>query len=451
MGAIFSIWDETYCHTLTELWSIGVPSIVFDFENVAERVRASGAGWVMDHGDIPALYRGILRAAFDSDGLQQVYQSLYDWQSGDGLANSISFMAAAYMDVYRAVLLDIPLPAALRSQKIGVLRTPLTGRDHEGGLVQDRIGARTRNAIGRRISYVPMPPASLLASMWSNAIDGVVIEDHAMPETMTDDFVRAATEKAVPYILDVTTACDGDTPIMRHASLITVPHPAYKDMLTIHHDNIEVMRDKIVGYGDLSDNKTQQMKAGEIVAISIGGRAGDLNMILPALRAVADVRPAFRLKLIGLPNYPVEEVDSEWLQRVDIPSEIRTSHDLLAWLEPSLPFGFGIAPRAPTDCPRTAGMEILTCAALDLPVLTSDMEDHRVLADGAPALKLLPNDAEAWLVALLEQVDLAMEHRAAGVEMRRWALQHHNMDVTLPAFDDLVLSILGTEARYFDL
>lgn len=450
LGAIFSIWDETYCHTLTELWSIGVPSIVFDYENVAGRVRASGAGWVMNHGDIPKLYHDILHAAFDGVGLQQVYQSLYDWQSSDGLTNSVSFMAAAYMDVYKAVLRDIPLSAAPRSQKIGVLRARATGRDHEGGLVQDRIGERTRNSIGRHLSYVPMTPASLLASMCSNAIDGVVIEDRAMPATMTDEFVRMAAEKTVPYMLDVTAACNGDTPIVRHASLVTVSHHTHKDMLASYNDNIAVICDKIAGCGSLSDNNISRPQTDEIFAVSIGGRADDLEMILPALRAVADVRPAFRLKLIGLPGYPVEEIDAEWLQQTEIPPEIRTSRDVLAWLK-QCRLDFGIAPRAPADCPQAAGMEILTYAALGLPVLASDIEDHRILADEAPALKLLPNDAEAWLLALLGHVDLATENSEAGVGMRRWALQNHNMDATLPAFDDLVLSMLGTEYRHFAL
>jgi len=451
MGAIFSIWDETYCHTLTELWSIGVPSIVFDYENVASRVRASGAGWVMDHDDIPKLYRNILHAAFDGDGLQQIYQSLYDWQSGDGLTNSVSFMAAAYMDVYRAVSRDIPLSAAPRTKKIGILRALPTGRDHKGSFVRNRISERTRNAIGRHLSYVPMTPASLLTSMWSNAIDGVVIEDRAMPDTMKEDFVRAAREKTVPYILDITTACDSDAPVVRHASLVTVLYHTHKDILTGYNQNISVLRDKIAGYSSLPESNNCGLETDDIPAVYIGGRVDDLKMILPALRAVADVRPTFRLKVIGMPEYLVEEIDSEWLQRIDIPPEVRTSHDLLAWLAPSSLFSFGIAPCAQAEWPRAASMEILTYAALGLSVLASDIEDHRILAEGAPALKLLPDDVEAWLLALLGQVDLAMENREAGVEMRRWALQNHNMDATLPAFDDLVQSILGTEHRHFAL
>ena len=46
VGGIFSIWPETYCHTLTELWSCGVPVIGFDFGAVGERLRQSSAGWL---------------------------------------------------------------------------------------------------------------------------------------------------------------------------------------------------------------------------------------------------------------------------------------------------------------------------------------------------------------------------------------------------------------------
>jgi len=48
VGAIFSIWNETWCHTLTELWALGLPAIVNDFPTLRDRVVTSGAGWVVD-------------------------------------------------------------------------------------------------------------------------------------------------------------------------------------------------------------------------------------------------------------------------------------------------------------------------------------------------------------------------------------------------------------------
>ena len=36
---VISIWPETYCHTLTEAWSCGIPAIVSDIGTLRESVR----------------------------------------------------------------------------------------------------------------------------------------------------------------------------------------------------------------------------------------------------------------------------------------------------------------------------------------------------------------------------------------------------------------------------
>ncbi|PKH57894.1 glycosyltransferase [Halomonas sp. ATBC28] len=48
VGAVISIWNETWSHTLTELWALGLPAIVSDFPTLQDRVSASGVGWVVD-------------------------------------------------------------------------------------------------------------------------------------------------------------------------------------------------------------------------------------------------------------------------------------------------------------------------------------------------------------------------------------------------------------------
>lgn len=65
---IFSIWPETYCHTLTEAWGAGVPVLGSDMGAIGERIRAHGGGWLIDHRDPVRAYGQILAAAGDSDG-----------------------------------------------------------------------------------------------------------------------------------------------------------------------------------------------------------------------------------------------------------------------------------------------------------------------------------------------------------------------------------------------
>jgi GT2 family glycosyltransferase/glycosyltransferase involved in cell wall biosynthesis len=64
---IFSIWPETYCHTLTEAWAAGVPVLISDIGALKERVEAHGGGWLLDHEDPQGSYERILKIAGDSE------------------------------------------------------------------------------------------------------------------------------------------------------------------------------------------------------------------------------------------------------------------------------------------------------------------------------------------------------------------------------------------------
>jgi glycosyltransferase involved in cell wall biosynthesis len=60
VGAVLSIWHETWCHTLTEMWACGLPVVAFDFPTVAARIHESGAGWVWPLESAQALYQRLL-------------------------------------------------------------------------------------------------------------------------------------------------------------------------------------------------------------------------------------------------------------------------------------------------------------------------------------------------------------------------------------------------------
>lgn len=49
VALIPSIWPETYCHVLTEMWSCNIPTIVLDYGAQAERTKKTNNGWVINH------------------------------------------------------------------------------------------------------------------------------------------------------------------------------------------------------------------------------------------------------------------------------------------------------------------------------------------------------------------------------------------------------------------
>jgi glycosyltransferase involved in cell wall biosynthesis len=98
--ALFSIWPETYSHTLTEAWAAGIPVIASDLGALGERVRAHGGGWLIDPRDPAGTYERILAA--DADEL--TYRRAVNQARARTWARSTAEMADDYVSLYREVL-----------------------------------------------------------------------------------------------------------------------------------------------------------------------------------------------------------------------------------------------------------------------------------------------------------------------------------------------------------
>jgi O-antigen biosynthesis protein len=112
---IFSIWPETYCHTLTESWASGVPVVAINKGAVGERIARHGGGWLIDQVDPEAVYQRLLSIADDADGYIAKISHLNRWQLTYVRQNNIATMAAQYHQLYQQVL-DKVRPFALESE-----------------------------------------------------------------------------------------------------------------------------------------------------------------------------------------------------------------------------------------------------------------------------------------------------------------------------------------------
>lgn len=96
---IFSIWPETYCHTLTESWAAGVPVLASDIGTLRERVNAHGGGWLLDFEDPQSSYERILQIAAD----REEYERELERADLRG-TRSVAQMAKDYEELYENVL-----------------------------------------------------------------------------------------------------------------------------------------------------------------------------------------------------------------------------------------------------------------------------------------------------------------------------------------------------------
>ena len=57
---VFSIWPETFCHTITEAWSCGIPVLATNIGVIQDRVEKNKGGIFIDKDDYERSYNTIL-------------------------------------------------------------------------------------------------------------------------------------------------------------------------------------------------------------------------------------------------------------------------------------------------------------------------------------------------------------------------------------------------------
>lgn len=463
LGIMFSIWDETYCHTLTELWSVGLPTAVLDFPNVADRVRCSGAGWVLDHKNIPKLYDAILRIAFDEKEFERTEQSLEAWQAGYGRANSISQMAAGYLNIYSDLLCESnkktqPLSPFSR-KRIGVVCPASKDLRHAPGSTHIRIWERTRNALDRNVTYIKMTPDMLVASAREKTLNGAIIQRTAIPEDKVETVVAELSRSNIPYCLDLDddlldVPSDKDAqgvyasyvPFLKSligsAELVTVSTPTLQERLKTLHKCVSLLPNRL---SDRLWRKPLQvrMQDSSLRALYMGSPThdDDLEMVLPALDAVAQSKPQFRLTLIGVTTKKDLMQGRPWLEIVEAP--IKDYVNFTQWLlEQAVRFDFAIAPLRETRFnARKSDLKLLDCGVLGLPVIASDISVYN--NTNAPGVRLVGNSTQAWLAALQDQIALGSGNHDLGVQLREWVMEKRNLAGSLPGFDTLITDLVA--------
>lgn len=97
---IFSIWPETFCHTLTEAWSCGIPVIGTNIGVIQDRILKNNGGWIIDKDDSKKSYNIILnivmKERIEKDSFLNIQSNIRQI-----IFKSTEEMAEEYMIIYQ--------------------------------------------------------------------------------------------------------------------------------------------------------------------------------------------------------------------------------------------------------------------------------------------------------------------------------------------------------------
>lgn len=465
-GAVLSIWDETYCHTLTEMWSVGLPVIVLDMPNVASRVRGSGGGWIVDHKDISVLYETILNTVCDPREQIEKVMAVAKWQTGYGAAYGTRMMAAFYLAVYRDLLRDPDrVPGTGTRARIAVVCPAHRNQKVANASTFIRIWERCRNDIDRDITFIRMTAESAHAASELGLIDAAIIQRTALPRQLVSVLLKTFRKSNIPYLFsiddDLLNVPKEKDPkgiykgyastlrqLLSEAKVVTVSTEPLRKAIAPFAKQVDLLPNRLSNRLWTEAPGTLRRHENVIRALYLGTLThdDDLGMILPALDAIAAKNDRFRCALIGVSaDQNLLAGREEWLEQIEIPSEAKSYDKFVPWLLRHAPqFDFAIAPL--TDTPFNelkSSLKLYDYAGMGLPVLVSDVSTYRNLARTCPQVELIANTTEAWEIALQARLKLGARMPEVDTAQHDWLHAEGMLQTSLPAFDAVLMDMMA--------
>ncbi|HVI57334.1 MAG TPA: glycosyltransferase [Luteimonas sp.] len=438
LGVVLSVWPETWCHTLTEMWACGVPVLGVDVGAVGERIRASGAGWLVRRDPSARTVMDAMQAAVeDAAGYQARLRAVQDWQAGEAVCNDTRAMAIEYRRLY-APLLDAQPAGAGR--RIGMLVKGDARHPPTAHIRVLRPLAAAARAAGHEVRTVDV--GWLLAGGLAR-IDALVVQRDAVPAASMDSLLRAVEANDVPLLYEIDDLLwelpedHGDHEIdlaqqgaimsaIRAADVVVTATPALRERLARYNGCVRVVPnapDPALWLSPLPRAQVEAIAsahglrpgAPRILYMGTRSHAADLDLVAPAMEAFLATHPGFEVVQVGggrlLPG----------AGELKVPREHADYPGFVAWFRAVASVAtFALAPLR--DTPFNAvksDIKFLDYALAAVPAIYSASGPYgQSVTDGVHGL-LAENDPRAWVAAMTRlAADASLRDRIRGEALR---------------------------------
>ena len=423
-AGLFSITAESYSHTLTEAWSMGLPVFATDLGAFRDRISSQGGGWLIDPSDPEGAYRLICSVADDAEEYDRRRTEV-----DQALLRTAAEMAVDYEALYKqhmgSAYVSVREPVRLGVVALG------SGDRHPGSVHVRALRRYWHPALADRVVPMLLDPDRFVRHPQAVHLDAIIVERNGVPPEQTRPFLDTVRSQRLPFALDL----DDD--------LIELPrsHPHYSSFGTDVAASLQALAEaarlitvstaplaqRLGRFGRValvpnhldeglwmtpSPPRPSGSDAGVLRVLFFGNDShqADLPLVQSAFEGVTS-------RTLTLAGIATPSSAPEWATALPMTHEVRQYPDFVAWLRAiAADFDVAIAPLVDLEWTRAkSDLKYLESTALHLPVLASDVEAYRdTIVDGQTGV-LVPDGRDAWQEAL-ESIARDSEHRTAMAE-----------------------------------
>lgn len=454
IGAVWSIWNETWCHTLTELWACGVPVAVLPYDTVATRVKQSGAGWILPQ-DAGQLYQALKQLIANADDLKVKSRACHTWQLTEARYNNNAFMASAYQVAYQQALAihqqqhrvfstagTVETAARCLQQHRVALVCPAKDREQANPSTHVRLWQHKRFNLQEHQVYPRLTASELLQAVAAGRITQAIIQRQAIPAELWPQLKTLVEQGKLHYQLDlddnllkVPAAKDTEgfyqqyrpvlQALLQHANQVTVASSGLQQQLTEQGVTATLVTNVLSNKLWRASAKLHWQPSRSVLYMGSPSHDDDFELIAPALAQVAALYPDFRLVVIGVfANQPALPT---WVNAISIPTEAGHYPAFVKWYL-NLQHGCCAAIAPLQETYFNAGkspLKVLDYAAIGLPVLASAHTVYQAIAQAAPAVTLVENTSSAWFNALVQLLAEPAALAQQSTAMQQWVFNDY--------------------------
>ncbi len=414
VAAVFSIWPETYCHTLTESWASGLPVIGLAYGAVEERIKKHGGGWLVTNS-ASECYNLIEFIRENTKEIKEKSNNVLTWQKGEGKYNTVSNMTGRYIKIYQELL---------TSQRSSCPSPKKLGFVMKGNFPDVPPTAYVRlidwkewfeDNKKKTVQYAHW--SSILTSDISN-YDEFVIQRDAIPQYAVEWCLSTLSSHGIKYtyeiddnLLNVPEMVDPEgsyknykpyfKKLIENADTVHVTNEQLEKEISKHNKNTFIRPNKIFNKrwsNTASKTINLNLDKTKINVLYYGSRTHqeDLNFVISILNIANINSHKITLYVVGCGNFePRKDI-------IRLLPDSSRYDKFVAWLlSVASNFDVGIAPLVEDSFSENKSfLKCLELSKLGLPVICSKVMPYLELKDSPNEYIFTENNIDEWLINL---------------------------------------------------